>query len=127
MRKVKSVRELDVYKKAFAVAMKIFDITKEFPIEEKYSLIDQIRRSSRSVCANLSESWRKRRYEKVFINKLSDAACEAAETQTWLEFSYACKYITEDIFNELDSEYEHVFAMIYTMEKKSNIFCKHTS
>ncbi|MFH1412107.1 MAG: four helix bundle protein, partial [Candidatus Omnitrophota bacterium] len=67
------------------------------PQEEKYSLTDQIRRSSRSVCANLAEGWRKRKYKAVFINKLSDASCEAAETQTWLEFSFACGYIAEDI------------------------------
>ncbi|MCK4917882.1 MAG: four helix bundle protein [Candidatus Omnitrophica bacterium] len=91
--KVKSVRDLDVYKLAFNAAMEIFELTKGFPKEEKYSLIDQIRRSSRSVCANISESWRKRKYGKVFINKLSDASQEAAETQTWLEFLLSCKYM----------------------------------
>jgi len=88
----KSVRDLDVYKLAFEAAMDIFNMTKAFPVEEKYSLIDQIRRSSRSVCSNLSEGWRKRRYKAVFINKLTDSAQEACESQTWLEFSLSCGY-----------------------------------
>jgi len=87
--KIKSVRDLEVYKLAFHCAMEIFQITKTFPQEEKYSLTDQIRRSSRSVCSNLAESWRKRRYKAVFKNKLTDAMQEASETQTWLEFCCA--------------------------------------
>ncbi|MBL7158541.1 MAG: four helix bundle protein [Candidatus Omnitrophica bacterium] len=104
--------------------MEIFEITKEFPKEETYSLIDQIRRSSRSVCTNLSEGWRKRKYEAVFINKLRDAAQEAAETQTWLELALACEYITRNIFQGIDEKYEHIFAMLNTMEKKVGTFCK---
>ena len=92
--KIRSVRDLIVYTKAFDAAMEIFELSKSFPKEELYSLTDQIRRSSRSVCANVSEAWRKRRYKAVFINKLSDSGQEAAETQTWLEFSLACKYLT---------------------------------
>ena len=84
---LRSVRDLEVYKSAFSVAMDIFKITETFPKEEKYALIDQIRRSSRSVCANLSEGWHKRRYKAAFINKLTDSMQEAAETQTWLEFA----------------------------------------
>src|SRR3972149_2306495 len=84
-KRIGSARELEVYRIAFDTAMEIFEITKSFPKEEKYSLIDQIRRSSRSVCTNLAEAWRKRRYKAVFINKLSDAEQEAAETQTWLD------------------------------------------
>ena len=122
--RVKSVRELDVYKLAFDTAMKIFDITKAFPTEERYSLIDQIRRSSRSVCSCLAESWRKRKYKKVFINKLSDAGQEASETQTWLEFSYACKYIDKQTFDKFDDHYEHIFAMLSNMENKADSFCK---
>jgi four helix bundle protein len=90
---VQNVRDLDVYKLAFAAAMEIFHLTKAFPAEERYSLSDQIRRASRSVCTNLAEAWRKRRYKAFFINKLSDAMQEASETQTWLEFSVACGYI----------------------------------
>jgi four helix bundle protein len=118
------VRDLEVYKIAFDTAMEIFEISKRFPNEEKYSLTDQIRRSSRSVCANLAEGWRKRRYKAVFINKLSDVAQEAAETQTWLEFALRCNYVSEEMFEKLDERYEHVFAMIISMERKVDSFCK---
>lgn len=127
MERVKSVRELEVYKLAFDAAMKILEISKSFPVEEKYSLTDQARRASRSVCANLAESWRKRKYKKVFINKLSDAAQEAAETQTWLEFALACNYIDKGQFEKLDENYEHIFAMLFNMEKKADMFCGNTS
>ena len=119
-----NVRELKVYQKAFDTAMEIFEISKQFPKEEKYSLTDQIRRSSRSICANLSEAWQKRKYKAVFINKLTDCTQEAAETQTWLEFALCCKYITKEIFEKLDERYEHIFAMLITMERKADSFCK---
>ncbi|MCK5082100.1 MAG: four helix bundle protein [Candidatus Omnitrophica bacterium] len=119
-----NVRELNVYRKAFDTAMEIFEISKDFPKEERYSLTDQIRRSSRSICANLSEAWRKRKYKAVFINKLTDCTQEAAETQTWLEFALNCKYITKDVFEKLDERYEHIFAMLITMERKAESFCK---
>ncbi len=122
--KINSVRDLEVYKLAFEAAMELFNLSKEFPAEEKYSLTDQTRRSSRAVCANLSEGWRKRRYKAVFINKLSDSAQEAAETQTWLEFALKCGYIEHAVFYRLDEQYEHVFAMLNTMEKKADSFCK---
>lgn len=122
-RRINSVIELEVYQLAFETAMEIFEISKSFPKEEKYSLIDQIRRSSRSVCTNLAESWRKRRYKAVFINKLTDAEQEAAETQTWLRFALKCKYIDENIFKKLDDKYEHIFAMLITMERKADNFC----
>ena len=122
-KRISSVRELDVYKVAFDTAMEIFELSKSFPKEEKYSLTDQVRKSSRSVCTNLSEGWRKRRYKAVFINKLSDAAQEAAETQTWLEFALACRYIDRNVFERLDEKYEHVFAMLITMERKAESFC----
>lgn len=80
-------QDLDVYKKAFEAAMDLFSVSKTFPKEETYSLTDQIRRSSRSVCANLAEAWRKRRYQAAFVAKLSDSEGEAAETQTWIEFA----------------------------------------
>ncbi len=124
MKRINSVRDLEVYKIAFDTAMEIFEISKRFPNEEKYSLTDQIRRSSRSVCANLAEGWRKRRYKAVFINKLSDVAQEAAETQTWLEFALRCNYVSEEMFEKLDERYEHVFAMIISMERKVDSFCK---
>ena len=87
MKRINSVRDLEVYKLAFESAMEIFEVSKSFPKEEIYSLTDQIRRSSRSVCVNLAEGWRKRRYKAVFVNKSTDAEQEAAETQTWLEFA----------------------------------------
>jgi len=122
-KRIRSVRELEVYKLAFDTAMEIFEISKSFPKEETYSLTDQVRRSSRSVCTSLAEGWRKRRYKAMFINKLSDAAQEAAETQTWLEFALACKYIDKGIFEKLDEKYEHIFAMLFTMEQKADSFC----
>jgi four helix bundle protein len=123
-KRIRSVRDLEVYRLAFDVAMEIFEISKSFPKEETYSLTDQLRRASRSVCTNLSESWRKRRYKAVFINKLSDAGQEAAEAQTWLEFAVACKYIDKKTFERLDEKYEHIFAMLSTMERKADTFCK---
>jgi four helix bundle protein len=123
-KRINSVRDLEVYKKAFEAAMEIFEISKNFPKEERYSLTDQIRRSSRSVCTNISEAWRKRRYKAVFINKLSDSEQEAAETQTWLEFALKCNYINNEFFKNLDDKYEHIFAMLITMERKADSFCK---
>jgi len=89
----KGYRDLKVFQLAYKLAMEIFEITKSFPKEEKYSLTDQIRRSSRSVCSNIGEAWRKRKYNAVFKNKMTDAMQEAPETQTWLDFCLACKYI----------------------------------
>jgi len=113
-RRINSVRDLEVYKLAFETAMEIFEISKQFPKEETYSLTGQARRSSRSVCTNLAEGWR----------KLSDAAQEAAETQTWLEFALRCDYINKGIFDKLDDKYEHIFAMLFTMGQKVETFCK---
>ncbi len=122
-KRIRSVRELDVYKLAFEAAIEIFEISKNFPKEETYSLTDQVRRSSRSVCTNLAELWRKRKYKAVFLNKLSDAAQEAAETQTWLEFALSCGYIDKKTFEKLDEKCEHIFAMLFTMEQKADSFC----
>ena len=122
-RLAKSFKDLEVYKLAFEMAMELYEISKRFPTEEKYSLTDQIRRSSRSVCANIAEAWRKRKYIAMFINKLSDSAQEAAETQVWLEFALACKCIEKDIFDRLNEQYEHVFAMLSTMEIKRIACC----
>jgi four helix bundle protein len=109
--------------------MEIFELTKKFPKEETYSLTDQIRRASRSVCSNLSKGWRKRRYKAVFLNKLTDSGQEAAETQTWLKFSLHCKYDDDDddTFQRLDGDYEHIFAMLNMMEKKADTFCRPSS
>ena len=123
-KRISSVRELEAYKLAFEAAMEIFEITKGFPKEEKYSLTDQIRRSSRSVCANIAEAWRKRRYKAMFISKLTDAEQEAAETQTWLEFSLKSHYLDGLNFDRLDDKYEHIFAMLVSMERKADSFCR---
>jgi len=121
--KIESVRELEAYKMAFDAAMRIFHLTKTFPAEERFSLTDQMRRASRSVCSNLAEAWRKRRYKAVFVNKLSDAMQEASETQTWLEFSLACGYIDQPTFNELFQEYEHILGKLNNMDRKADTFC----
>jgi four helix bundle protein len=113
--KIRSHKELDVYKMSFDSAMRIFDISKRFPKEETYSLTDQIRRSSRSVCGNLAEAFRKRRYPKAFIAKLSDSEGEAAETQTWIDFAYSCKYNTSDEQKELSTTYENILGKIINM------------
>ena len=93
--------ELDVYKKAFKVAMDLFQASKKFPVEERYSLTDQVRRSSRSVCANLAEAWRKRRYPAAFKSKLNDSESEAAETQVWIQFAVECEYLKRDLARQL--------------------------
>ena len=121
--KISSVRELKVYKLAFAAAMEIFQLTKKFPPEERYSLNDQIRRASRSVCSNLGEAWRKRRYRAVFVNKLTVSQQEASETQTWLDFCLACEYINSITFSDLDRKYEQILGMLNSMEIKADKFC----
>jgi len=113
--KIKTHRELDVYNMAFVAAMKIFNLSKSFPKEVTYSLTDQIRRSSRSVCSNIAEVFRKRRYEKSFIAKLIDSEGEAAETQTWLEFSINCGYINNKDYDFIMNEYENILGKLVTM------------
>src|SRR5258706_4389267 len=100
--------DLEVYQRAFDVAMGIFELSKPFPKEETYSLTDQIRRSSRSVCANLAEAWRKRRYEKAFVSKLSDSEGEAAETQVWLAFALRCGYMQRAEAKELYQGFNYI-------------------
>ena len=120
---IRHFRDLEVYRRAFDAAMQIFEVTKKFPPEERFSMVDQIRRSSRSVCANLAEGWRKRRYLAVFRNKITDSMQEASETQCWLEFCLACRYIKQDIFDKLDNEYEQLIAMLNSMEMNAAKFC----
>src|SRR3954464_1127238 len=109
--RVQKHTELEVYKKAFDAAMEIFQASKSFPKEETYSLTDQIRRSSRSVCANLAEAWRKRRYEAAFIAKLSDSESEAAETQVWIEFAVKCGYLDRTFAKSLYQLQEQTIRM----------------
>jgi four helix bundle protein len=120
----KSLRDLKVYNLAFETSMEIFDKTKQFPKEEKYSLSDQINRSSRSVCANLAEAWRGRRYKTFFSHKLTQCTQEAAETQVWLQFALKCGYIDRKTLEALDERYEHISAMLMTMIKMADSFCK---
>lgn len=112
---IQSYRDLRVYQAAMNTAMEIFNLSKSFPAEEKYSLTDQIRRSSRSVCANVGEAWRKRRYKAAFIAKISDAETEACETQIWLEFALRCNYLGEERVNELNDRYDHIISQMVIM------------
>src|SRR6059036_3478424 len=104
--KITRHQNLDVYKRSFQAAMQIFEVSKQFPKEERYSLTDQIRRSSRSVCANLAEAWRKRRYAAAFVSKLNDAEAEAAETQVWIEIACRSGYLSQPDSKRLDEAYE---------------------
>lgn len=110
-----SFRDLRVYQAAFAAAMRIFVLTKQFPSEERFSMVDQIRRSSRSVCANIAEAWRKRRYKAHFISKLSDAEGEAEQTRVWLEFAHRCRYMEQDDFDQLDDTYDKILGQLVRM------------
>jgi four helix bundle protein len=105
-------KSLKVYQLAYRLAMEVFEITKTFPIEERYSMTDQIRRSSRSVPANIAEAYRKRQYPNAFVAKLSDSDAECAETQTWLDFSKDCGYISTETCQRLNNEYEEVGRML---------------
>jgi four helix bundle protein len=108
-------RELLAYKMGFELSMEIFQLSKSFPIEEKYSLTDQIRRSSRSVCANIAEAYRKRRYTAHFVSKLTDSDGENSETNVWLEFAYECNYISKEVFLDLSGKTQEVGKLINFM------------
>lgn len=109
------VQDLLAYKKGFTLVMDIYALSKKFPKEETYSLTDQISRSSRSVCANLYEAYRKRRYPKHFISKLTDCDAENGETQTWLEFAVACEYISDEQFHILYEKSNEVSKLLNYM------------
>ena len=117
---MKSFRDLKVYQKAFSLAMEIFEMTKGFPSEEKYSLTSQIRRSSRSVCSSIAEAYRKRLYQAYFVSKNSDADMENSETQVWLEFAFKCKYINQNTFNELTQKSIEIGKLLSAMIKHPN-------
>jgi four helix bundle protein len=112
---IRSFRDLQVWQKAMDAAMEVFKLTKTFPTEERFSLTDQIRRSSRSVPANVSEAWRKRRYPAAFVSKLNDAEGEAAETQTHLELALRSKYLDQETAAKLDAIYSEILAMLDNM------------
>ncbi|OGP68485.1 MAG: four helix bundle protein [Deltaproteobacteria bacterium RBG_13_53_10] len=119
----KSFRDLMVYKKARAVAKKIFKLSKTFPKEELYSLTDQVRRSSRSIGAQIAEAWAKRRYEKHFVSKLSDADGEQLETQHWIETAEDCGYLTSSQAIEINEELSEIGRMLNSMMSKADQFC----
>ena len=118
MPKILRHQDLIVYRRAIEATMRIFEVSKSFPKEETYSLTDQVRRSSRSVPANIAEAWRKRRYAAAFIAKLNDAEGEAAETQTWLEVAARCDYLLREVAKELYAEYDQIISMLVSMENK---------
>lgn len=113
--KIRSHKELNVFKSSFELALQIHQLSKDFPLEERYSLTDQVRRSSRSVSTNIAEAFRKRRYPKSFVAKLSDSDGEAAETQVWLSFATAFGYLDEHIALDLDQKYEQLEKQLITM------------
>jgi four helix bundle protein len=122
-KKIVSFRDLRVYQQAFALQQKIFEITKSFPKEEMYALTDQIRRSSRSVGANLAEAWQKRRYEAHFVSKLTDSDSEQAETQHWLETALACEYLGMETHSQLLQECLEIGRMLGSMIRTPSLFC----
>ena len=115
MKQIRKHKDLKVFQLSFEAGLEIFELTKKFPKEEKYSLTDQIRRSSRSVSANIAEAWRKRQYPKSFISKLSDSESEAGETQVWLDYALAFKYVDKQVHEKLYDKYEHIIAMLINM------------
>lgn len=121
-----SLKDLKVYQLAFEAANAIFKISKRFPKEETYSLIDQIRRSSRSVCVNIGEGYRKRIYPKHFTTRMRDADGEATETSIWLNFAYNCEYINQDEFNLLQSKYQEIGKMLNAMANHPEKFTPKT-
>ena len=115
---IRHFRELEVYQLAMDNALRIFEVSKLFPKEERYSLTDQTRRSSRSVCANIAEAWRKRRYPNASVSKLSDADAEAAETQVWIEFAVKCGYLVKNLADEFDQAYDQVQGKLVNMLRR---------
>jgi len=115
MEKINSYKELRVYQAAMEAAMMIFELTKRFPAEEKYSMVDQMRRCSRSVCANIGEAWRKRRYQAHFVSKLSDSEAEAEETRVWVEIARRCQYMSKEESDNLDDRYDKILGQLVKM------------
>lgn len=124
---VADYRDLRVYRLAFESAIEIFELRKSFPSEEKYSLCDQMRRSSRSVCANIAEAWRKRRYQPAFVSKLSDADAEPAETQVWLDFASRCRYLPVERHAALRDHCDHICRQLRTMMDDADRWCPPSS
>jgi four helix bundle protein len=126
-KRITSHRELESYQKAFQASIRLFELSKQFPREEAFSLTDQVRRSSRSVCANLAEAWRKRIYERAFVSKLSDAEAEAAEIQVWIEFAVASGYLEKAAGRELYRAYDEIIRLLVSMRVNAQRWIIHTS
>lgn len=118
MQRIRSHKELRVWQRAMDAAMQVFEVSKRFPVEERYSLTDQVRRSSRSIAANTSEAWGKRRYPAAFVAKLYDAVSEAAETRTWLEFARRCQYLAPEEVQVLDEAFDRIIGQLITMASR---------
>jgi four helix bundle protein len=119
----KSFRDLEVYQESLALALEIHEFAKTLPPEERFVLADQVRRASRSVPANISEAWRKRRYKAAFIAKMSDAETETAEMQCWLDFSLKAKYMNQTVYKNFDQRYECVISKLITMMDGADSWC----
>src|SRR5277367_1000814 len=115
MKSVRHFRELDVYQGAMSLVLRVFELTKYFPVEERYGLTNQVRRSSRSICANLAEAWRRRRYQAAFVLRLNDAEAEVAETQVHIEIAFRHHYVSQQVFEELDDACDKILAQIVKM------------
>jgi four helix bundle protein len=121
MTSIRHFRELDVYQEAMSLVMRVTELTKSFPREERFALTDQIKRSSRSICANLAEAWRKRRYEAAFVSKLNDAETEAAETQVHLEIAFRHEYIDGETFEQDDDVCDKIISQIVKMIDRADL------
>ncbi len=120
----KSFRDLDVYQEALTLSLEVHEFAKTLPTEERYVLADQMRRASRSVPANISEAWRKRRYKAAFIAKLSDSETEASEMQCWLDFSLKAKFMNQSVYEDFDKRYERIIAQLVTMIDGADKWCR---
>ena len=115
--------EIDAYKLSVEAAMEIYELSKSFPDEEKYSLTDQIRKSSRSVSAQIAEGWRRRKYRGAFVNKMNEAESKAAETQVWLEYAAKCQYISKDSYTHLHYKYQEIIGKLINMGNHPEQWC----
>lgn len=120
----KSFRDLEVYRESLALALEIHEFAKSLPSEERFVLADQMRRASRSVPANISEAWRKRRYKAAFIAKLSDSETEASEMQCWLDFSLKAKFVNQTVYEDFDQRYEKIISQLVTMIDGADKWCR---
>lgn len=123
MAEIRGFRDLEVYQRSVREAKRLFVVTQRFPKEERYSLIDQVRRSSRAVGSMLAEAWAKRRYPAAFVSKINDALGEAMETQAWLDHALSCEYVTEEDYRSLDASWQSIGGMLQRMIDRADTFC----